>query len=160
MRIIVVSDTHGNNGPFLEKLETMIKPDLILHLGDYVKDAKIISEITKVDFITVKGNGDYGMMDVNEDELLEINGKKIFLTHGHRYNVSYDSREVYEKALNLGADLALYGHTHMAIIEEHENLTLMNPGSPSIPRSKDRRRSFGLITIDEDLKVELIYIDQ
>ena len=158
MKIIVVSDTHGNNGSFLETAMAMEKPDLLIHLGDYISDAKKISKIMKVDYITVKGNGDYGIMDFNEDELLEINGKKIFLTHGHRYNVSYNLENIYHKGLELGADLILFGHTHVPIIEKTKELIIMNPGSPSTPRTIDRKRTFGLITIGEDIKVELIEI--
>lgn len=159
MRIIVVSDTHGNNGPFLEKAITMEKPDMIFHLGDFVADAKQISKIMEIEYIAVKGNGDYGIMDVNEDELIQINGKKIFLTHGHRYNVHYDTNELYIKGLELGADLVLFGHTHMAIIEKMDKLIIMNPGSPSSPRSLDKKGTFGLITIGEEIEIELISID-
>ena len=158
MKIIVVSDTHGNNDAFLEKAITMEKPDMIFHLGDYVSDAKKIAKIMEIDFIAVKGNGDYGMMDVNENELVEINGKKIFLTHGHKYNVIYNLNDLYYKGLELGADLILFGHTHVAIIEKTKELIIMNPGSPSIPRSLDRKRTFGLITISEEIEVELIEI--
>lgn len=160
MKIIVVSDTHGNNGAFLEKAITMKKADLIFHLGDYVSDAKKISKIMGIDFIAVKGNGDYGTKDVNEDELVEINGKRIFLTHGHRYNVSYNLNDIYYKGLELGADLILFGHTHVPIIEKTKELIIMNPGSPSIPRTLDRKRTFGLITIGEEIEAELIYIDK
>ena len=159
MKIIVVSDTHGNNGPFLEKAITMEKPDMIFHLGDFVADAKKISKIMEIEYIAVKGNGDYGIMDVNEDELIQINGKKIFLTHGHRYNVHYDTHDLYKKGLELGADLVLFGHTHMAIIEKKKDLIIMNPGSPSSPRSLDKKGTFGLITIGEEIEIELISID-
>lgn len=159
MRIIVVSDTHGNNGPFLEKAITMEKPDMIFHLGDFVADAKKISKIMEIEYIAVKGNGDYGIMDVNEDELIQINGKKIFLTHGHKYNVHYDTHDLYIKGLELDADLILFGHTHIPIIEKTEELIIMNPGSPSIPRALDKKGTFGLITIGEEIEIELISID-
>lgn len=158
MKIIVVSDTHGNNLPFLEAAITIEKPDLIFHLGDYVSDAKKITKILGLDCIMVKGNGDYGTMDVNEDELLEIEGKKIFLTHGHKYHVGHSLNDLYYKGLELGADLILFGHTHIPIIEREKDLILMNPGSPSIPRKLDRKRTFGLITIGEDIKTEIIEI--
>jgi putative phosphoesterase len=160
MKIIVVSDTHGNNKPFLEKAITIEKPDLIFHLGDFASDAKKISKIMGIDFIAVKGNGDHGIMDVNEDELIELSGKKIFLTHGHKYDVAYNLGDICHKGLELDADLILFGHTHMPIIEKTEDLIIMNPGSPSIPRSLDRKRTFGLITIGEEIEVELINIDE
>lgn len=158
MKIIVVSDTHGNNQSFLEAAITIEKPDMIFHLGDFVSDAKKITKILGIDCIMVKGNGDYGMMNVNEDELLEIEGKKIFLTHGHKYHVGYNLDDLYHKGLELGADLILFGHTHIPEIKHEKDIILMNPGSPSLPRKLNRKRTFGLVTIGEDIKTEIIEI--
>ncbi len=158
MKILVVSDTHGHNRDFLEAAIDIEKVDMLFHLGDYVKDAKKIAQILKLDYMTVRGNGDYGIMDVNEDELLEINGKKIFLTHGHRYQLGYNFDKLYTRGHELSADLILFGHTHVPIIHREKGIILMNPGSPSIPRSIDRKRTFGLITIGDEIEVDLIEI--
>lgn len=160
MKIIVVSDTHGNNRPFMEAAITIEKPDLMIHLGDYVSDAKKIAKVLDIDYVTVKGNGDYGTMAVNEDELIQINGKKLFLTHGHRYHVSFNQKDLYKRGLELGADLILFGHTHIPMVEKVNDIIIMNPGSPSIPRKWDKKRTFGLITIDEAIEIEIINMDK
>lgn len=158
MKILVVSDTHGNYGSFLNAAKELGSADFIIHLGDYVSDAKKISNAMKLDYITVKGNGDYGVMDVNEDESIEISGKKIFLTHGHNYRVRHNLDDLYYKGKELGADLILYGHTHVPLISKRRDIIMMNPGSPSLPRTWDRKGTFGLITITENIETEIIEI--
>ena len=160
MKIIVVSDTHGHNEPFLEAAISIEKPDLLIHLGDYVNDAKKIAKVLDLEFLTVKGNGDYAARNFNEDELVEINGKKLFFTHGHRHHVSYNRDALLKKGMELGADIILYGHTHIPLIEKEGNVLIMNPGSPSLPRQSDRKRTFGIINIDEWIEVEIIEMDK
>ena len=160
MKIIVVSDTHGHNEPFLEAAISIEKPDLLIHLGDYVRDAQEIAKVLDIEFLTVKGNGDYAARNFNEDELVEINGKKLFLTHGHRHHVSYNRDTLLKKGMELGADIILYGHTHIPLIEKEGNVLIMNPGSPSLPRQSDRKRTFGIINIDEWIEVEIIEMDK
>ncbi len=158
MKIIVVSDTHGHNEAFLEAALSIEKPDLLIHLGDYVRDAQEIANLLDIEFLTVKGNGDYAARNFNEDELVEINGKKLFLTHGHRHYVSYDRDTLLKKGMELGADIILYGHTHIPLIEKEGNVLIMNPGSPSLPRQWDRKRTFGIITIGDEIQTEIIEI--
>ena len=51
----------------------------------------------------------------------------IFATHGHIYNT--------DKLPPMGgADVLLYGHTHVPKCEEHDGFVYMNPGSVSIPK--------------------------
>lgn len=40
MKVIVVSDTHGRVDNFVNKIKAMEKPELIIHLGDYVEDGE------------------------------------------------------------------------------------------------------------------------
>ena len=42
MRIAVFSDSHGVKEPMLAAIEEQ-KPDMVLHLGDYVRDAEAIA---------------------------------------------------------------------------------------------------------------------
>lgn len=157
MRIVVVSDTHGNINSFLKAIEKMEKFDLMIHLGDYAKDGERLKTILSIPTVIVKGNGDYGS-HYNEDELLEIKGKKIFLTHGHRYNIIRDYTSLYYKGLEIGADLVLYGHTHIPINLKEKELIVMNPGSPTLPRTSDRIRTFGVINILDKIETEIVSI--
>lgn len=159
MRIVVVSDTHGNINSFLKAIENMRKFDLMIHLGDYAKDGEKLKTLLSIPTVIVKGNGDYGS-EYHEDELVEIEGKKIFLTHGHRYNIRWDYTSLYYKGLEVGADLVLYGHTHIPLNIKEKELIIMNPGSASLPRTSDRIRTYGIINIRDKIETEIIKIDR
>ncbi|MBU5436415.1 metallophosphoesterase [Tissierella sp. MSJ-40] len=158
MKIIVVSDTHGYVKEFLEKVEEIGIPDMIFHLGDYADDGIKISKELGVEVLIVKGNGDYNVSKFNEDELVEIEGKKFFLTHGHRYNVRYNISSLYYKGKEVGADVVLFGHTHIPIVEKEDDITIINPGSPSMPRGFNRKKTFGLLNIGDTVDVKIIEI--
>lgn len=158
MKIFVVSDTHGIIEDFLKTVETMEKPDLIIHLGDYVDDGLKIEKITGIETIIVKGNGDYFYGDYNEDKLLDIRAKKIFITHGHNYKVRHGVDNLFYKGEELDADLILFGHTHVPIIIEDQGRMIMNPGSPTLPRDYDRKKTFGLIEIGKNILGEIVEI--
>lgn len=157
MRIVVVSDTHGNYKEVLKAIERNGKFDMFFHLGDYVGDGEKLKEILSIPSIIVKGNGDY-WSNYNEDEIIEIKGKKILMTHGHKYNVRFNYTNLYYRGLELEADIVLYGHTHVPLIIQENNLIIMNPGSPSLPRSQDRKKTFGIIEIGDYIKTEIIEI--
>lgn len=158
MKVIVVSDTHNSIYTFIERVKTMDKPDLILHLGDHNSDGERIEQELGINVIQVKGNGDFSSK-YKEDELIDIKGKKIFLTHGHKYRVNYSRDSLYYKALELGADLALYGHTHIPEIVHEEKLIIMNPGSPTSPRGREMKPTFGLLEITNKIYASIIEIN-
>ena len=157
MRIIVLSDTHGYINNVVDKMMTMDKPDLIIHLGDNARDGEKVSQELGIESIVVKGNCDLDSI-YNEDELIEIKGKKIFLTHGHRYDVNGGLNRIYYKGLEIGADIILFGHTHIPINIKEDNLIIMNPGSPTNPRKADKIPTFGLIDIKENIITSIIDI--
>lgn len=157
MRIIVLSDTHGYINNVVDKMMTMDKPDLIIHLGDNARDGEKISQELGIESIVVKGNCDLDSI-YNEDELIEIKGKKIFLTHGHKYDVNGGLNRIYYKGLEIGADIILFGHTHIPINIKEDNLIIMNPGSPTNPRKADKIPTFGLIDIKENIITSIIEI--
>ena len=135
MKLLVTSDTHGRLGRVFTLLETLA-PSLngIIHLGDMVGDAEEISRsYPSLPVYRVRGNCD-GYMATPDEALLELDGAKIFITHGHRYNVDRTRDVLAYKALEQGAQLALYGHTHVPRIEELGKITVANPGSPTLPR--------------------------
>lgn len=158
MRIVVVSDTHGYIDSFIDKINLIDKPDIIIHLGDYVRDAERISKKLGIKTIIVKGNGDIGS-NYNEDELISIKGNKIFLTHGHKHNVNEGIDNLYYKGLELGANIILFGHTHIPIVIIDKDIIIMNPGSPTNPRANKRIPTFGLIDIGDIITNQIIQIN-
>lgn len=156
MRILVVSDTHGRQSELIDAMDKMEKPDIILHLGDNIEDGEQLSKIFGVETHIVRGNGDYDH-NYPYDKLVELGGKNIFMTHGHRWNVKMGFVSLYYRGLELGADLILYGHTHVPINIVEKGILIMNPGSPSLPRQAERIKTFGLIEIENNqIKTDII----
>jgi len=159
MRIVVVSDTHGKIDHFVNKLKSMDRPQLIIHLGDYAEDGEKIQSLTNVETIIVKGNGDYFNKNYEEDRLIEIGGKKFFITHGHKYNVRYRLDNLMYKGEEVNADIVLYGHTHVPVILKESNMIIMNPGSVSLPRTIEKEKTFGIIEIGDKVSMTIEKID-
>jgi putative phosphoesterase len=126
---IVISDTHGDILPAKKIIEQYPQNDGFIHLGDFYKDAYIIkSHYPDLNVITVPGNCDF-TYDIPTDLVLEIEGKRILLTHGHRYNVK-NGIDRLEKNI----DVVLFGHTHSPLHDYRSNITFVNPGSMGFPR--------------------------
>ena len=73
----------------------------------------------------------------------------MWITHGHRYGVSFDTEEIKEEARILGADIVMFGHTHRPYLDEEEDLITLNPGSMTYPRQSGRQPSYMVMTLDE-----------
>lgn len=159
MKIFVISDTHGRNKEITEYLLKSEKPDLILHLGDYVEDGEKISELLGIETIMIRGNGDY-FSQYEGDELIDINGIRIFLTHGHIYNVDYTLDNIIYKAKEVKADIVLFGHTHIPLNIKEDGVYIMNPGSPSFPRGGNFEKTFGVINIGDTMDIKIINIEE
>ena len=147
MRIGVLSDTH-NNLYFLDMaVKRMGNIDLLIHLGDNYEDAVKANGKYKLPLEYVTGNNDYDYQPIFFKTLI-LGGKRILVTHGHKYRVYYDLSTLYYKALEEKADLVLYGHTHRQNIEWVGNVLFVNPGSTSLPR--DGKPGAAVINIDDN----------
>lgn len=63
------------------------------------------------------------------DELeLEVEGRRLFACHGHRYGVKSGTERLAEAAKARGCDIALYGHTHVPDVHEEKGILMINPG--------------------------------
>ena len=60
----------------------------------------------------------------------DLCGRRVFLTHGHRYNADEPP------AANLldGAGCVVYGHFHVPLKRQVNGVWYLNPGSVSIPK--------------------------
>jgi putative phosphoesterase len=128
IKILIFSDSHGKS-TLMNKAILIEKPDLLLHLGDGIFDMhKVQTEFTGVAAAAVKGNCDIA---VNEPEkrTLNLDGIKIYMTHGHIYGVKSGYDTLIEAAKKEGADILLFGHTHVPFYEMKGALHILNPGS-------------------------------
>lgn len=60
---------------------------------------------------------------------ISAQGKKIFFIHGHPYYVKHGYERIEEEAKNRGADICLFGHTHIPYTEYKDGIYFMNPGA-------------------------------
>ena len=169
MKILVVSDIHGSYY-YAKKFKEIYEkenPDKIILLGDLyyhgprnslteeynpMKVAGILNDY-KDKILCTRGNCDAEVDEMisefkfNDNLLLDINGKKVFCTHGQNYNIDNLPDEK--------IDIMLYGHFHTGFIKEKDGVIFANPGSLSLP--KDNTENSYLI-IDEN-KMKLKNID-
>lgn len=152
MRIGVISDTHGDIQVLKEVIAAAGAVDHWLHAGDYCQDGVWLGEITNLPVTVVAGNCDR-MLAARADEYVDIAGKTIWLTHGHRNNVKYGVQDLIWWGKQYDSDIVVFGHTHVPYNAWHEGILLFNPGSPSLPRGGSSP-SYGIIHIQENGIVE------
>ncbi len=148
MKLLITGDIHGRSDMLEKVLKQVDDYDLHLNTGDLGLDVKTI-EASKM--IAVKGNNDY-YQDLPTERLIEHQGLKILLTHGHLQNVKYGLTELIEMAKEMNADICIFGHTHDAFYKKIDHITFINPGSLSGYHDKS-------YAIYEECKVSFINVD-
>lgn len=158
-KILVVSDNHGNRDKLLAAIEEWKgKIDALVHCGDSEFDVDYLRSLVDVPVYMAKGNCDFGFRE-DPEALFEFEGHTCLVTHGHRYGANWGDEELLERALEMGADILFYGHTHVPAynIYEEENVTLMNPGSVALPRQYRPQPTFMVVEFLEDGEIEPHY---
>ncbi len=144
MLLLVVGDTHGEYARLKKEVTSLPAIDLLLHTGDHYRDGVSLARELGIECQAVFGNCDLG--DGNRELLLELEGHRLLLTHGHLHNVKRTLNNLYYRALELSCDITIFGHTHVPFLEEVQGVWIMNPGSPTFPRGTDPP-AFGLIEL-------------
>ena len=117
MKILVVSDTHGDCSRVIEVFQKLNKEspvDIIVHCGDYAADARELQARLGIHVAWVKGNCDGGFSDTDWS-ILETEAGNFLITHGPAY--SYLDRDLGCKNLFLSVASArpkyhIFGHVH------------------------------------------------
>lgn len=129
MIVGIISDTHGSHSAIEQAVRALPDADCWLHVGDCSQDAQWLRQITHVPVYTARGNCDGYIADAKIDEYRELGGKRVWLTHGHHYDVKYGLRELVYWAEQYEADIVVFGHTHIPTIESSGGKYFVNPGS-------------------------------
>jgi putative phosphoesterase len=127
MKVMVLSDTHGNYPLALKAVESALPVDGIVHVGDITEDALIIEEITGQNILKVMGNCDPTGVAPRELEWT-VAGRRFLITHGDRYQVKSGLDRLLRRALAADVHVVLYGHTHVASVEIIDGILFVNPG--------------------------------
>ena len=149
MRILIVSDTHGNHRNLDEVLEKVGKIDMFLHLGDVEDDDIYIEAVLDCPIHIVAGNNDFYSSGLPREKEVQIGKYKVLMTHGHMYYVSMNTKRLMHMAKENGYDIVMYGHTHRPNIDRQDGIIAINPGSLSYPRQEGRRATYMLMEVDE-----------
>lgn len=129
----IMSDSHGDLAAVKRAADFAGEADLWLHAGDLCPDAEFLARYSGKRVISVAGNCDGLAAASKADEFFEVEGKKIWLTHGHQARVKLGLGQLVDWAGHYEADLVVYGHTHIADISSCGKLQILNPGSVSRP---------------------------
>lgn len=150
MRYLVISDTHGHirdAALLLEQWQPHI--DGVWHLGDHARDLLALKHqydsLYHLAFSGVCGNCDFGSSVPNE-RIFDLEGRRIFMCHGHLHHVKSGLSYLQQKARDAHADVVLFGHTHVPFQLEKDGVLYLNPGSLTAPRGGSSP-SFALLEI-------------
>ena len=162
--ILIISDSHGAAANLrLAVMENGRSCDALVFCGDGISDIAALTEhalrepglASCVPPVTafVQGNNDFDIYpfvnplygtDEGQDyyvnarvpmeQSITVCGHRIYITHGHRYSLYGGTKHLESEAMKRGAQIALYGHTHIARIVNQTGMYILNPGSISRPR--------------------------
>ncbi len=155
MKCIILSDSHRSGVNIGRAIAKNPDAELVFYLGDGISAIDTyIERYPEKAWFYVLGNCDSptvtgGSFCVKKTDSITLFGKKIVLTHGDLYGVKYGSGGLIKLAADTGADVVLYGHTHIPKEEyiPEEELWLFNPGA--LEPSYGSPASFGLLTVSE-----------
>lgn len=132
MKILVLSDSHSGLS-FARRCISAVKPNAIIHLGDYFDDGEVLHEENiMIPFCQVPGNCDrYRVSPFQPEILIEpVLGVSLYMTHGHRHDVKRRMDKLLQDARSSKVQAVLYGHTHISnCYQEPDGLWVLNPGS-------------------------------
>ena len=154
MKLLLISDTHGKVRNLRILLQKVKNIGMILHMGDVEGDEDMIRSFAPCPVEFVRGNCDPFSREPDE-KLLHIQGHHIFMCHGHRLDVKTGLKKLEAAARAQGADIALYGHTHLPDHTELEGLVIVNPGSLERPYQEGTKPAYAVLEIDEKGEVHV-----
>ena len=169
MKIGIISDTHGSVAGWEKSWKILKNSDIIIHCGDLFNHGpgnpipekynpkellNIFNNLNKPILIS-RGNCD---SEVDQTFLniplaypflfYQINNLRILVSHGHIFKKD----EWIELGKKWKINFLISGHTHIPLLEKVENIIILNPGSPSLP--KEKIPTCAMIDTDEgDIKI-------
>ena len=149
VRVVVLADTHAPRRWRVcpPQVAAHLRADLILHAGD-VCVASVLTELSEyAPLVAVLGNNDgpdVAGWGAGQTAELDLDGLSVAMVHD---SGAATGRIVRMRRRFPGADLVVFGHSHIPLDQSAGDLRIFNPGSPT-----DRRRqphgTLGLLRID------------
>ncbi len=157
-KILIFSDSHGSLNEMNKIIADNADCELILHAGDYAADIYRAQTGGKA-IICVAGNCDRfsGGSDAEEERIIPFGKEKIFLTHGHTYNVKQNCDILLDKAASAGCTIAVYGHTHVPEKRSERGVIVINPGSISAVKAP-YGSTYAELILDDDGRLDKAFV--
>ena len=128
MKIVIVSDTHGDTHSLQKVLLRETGVDLYLHAGDVVAPKEDINP-----FAAVRGNCDGFYRQDYEKEY------EYMTPYGRIHMEHIPLSDIMIEALKIeGVKIFIHGHTHVRKNEYDNGTYIFCPGSLSFPRDNDK----------------------
>jgi len=143
-KLLVLSDTHGSIQSLKSVLnwakDRMMPNDTICataFLGDGIADLQKAADATGFfcDWKVVSGNNDEGF-SIPGATVFDFADNCFFMCHGHRHSLYGGYHALITAARSVGANAALFGHSHVPFCKNVDGMLLINPGSVGRPRSR------------------------
>lgn len=146
-KLLILSDSHNSTGAVERILHAESDATAVIFLGDGLRDLEeALTLYPKIKVYAVAGNCDFGALEPL-DGLATFDQVVVFYTHGHMYGVKYDLDTLTDAATARGAEVALFGHTHIPVAEQRGSVFLFNPGSCG--RCYTGPNTYGVLTLDQ-----------
>ena len=152
MRIVVLSDTHLQNGQSLPPIvwNSLSGIDLILHAGDVVTPGLLSDLGVCAPVRAVRGNCDgWELANLPVRDIIDCDGLRVGLIHGNAGSGESTPERAYWAFASEGVRAVVFGHSHSPYLQWHNGILLFNPGSPTSKR-RQPRYSFGILEIENN----------
>ena len=140
MKILVISDTHGDKKRMEHVIASNGDVDLIIHCGDSELEATYFDN---KGIQIVRGNCDFDE-HYPEERILELNKERFLVVHGHKHNVKNTLMPLFYRAKEAEATVVCFGHSHLLGAELQDGILFVNPGSLTNPRGR-KEKSYALL---------------
>lgn len=163
MRLVVMSDSHGN----VDYVRVVLgiakseEADLIIHLGD---DSTDIVGSSASNILSVPGvyESVYADESVKNRILKEFEGLRILASHtrgAHPNDIQGDLKPE-ELIANKEVDVVLFGHSHLYYAEVENGVLFVNPGHLKIEDKKGMPPTYAVLDMEgRSVSVSIVGID-
>jgi putative phosphoesterase len=176
MRVGLISDTHNpsvGDEPPSEVLAAFEGVDVIIHAGDIYQPECLdwLEKIAPVYAVELGAGAHFSEDDRVEDmhRVIELGGHSIGIIHdllipgmsqelteftplSKHFPGDASLATALQSVFNAPVDIVIFGHTHYPVVEEFQEILMVNPGSPSLPKQIRRLGQVAIMELDSSGK--------
>ena len=162
MKVGVISDTHNPSvgaEPPAEVVAAFRGVDVILHAGDIYQPVCLdwLEKIAPVYAVELGADAHFreDVRVVDKARVVQLEGHNIGIIHdllvpgmaqevtefsplAKHFPQDADLSTALETVFDATVDIVIFGHTHYAVVEEFQDILMVNPGSPNLPKQLRR----------------------